>query len=190
MGQRFIEDIGLITYDDKLSEEEIQANIDYRRAITPKYEKQTFATGFNDTQSMIYRWWQKLSDEENEEGRWLEDNTKNWAQNIGYYDSIALEAYYAEIANARQLNGTEMSDRQVNREFIAEFKEDMSDAYNNRNGDITEVQKKYGYTPEDVSVLDGLVAMMQNPSASLGALTGMAVKDPELLLINLSLINI
>ena len=184
MGQRFIEDIGLITYDDKLSEEEIQANIDYRRAITPKYEKQTFATGFNDTQSMIYRWWQKLSDEENEEGRWLEDNTKNWAQNIGYYDSIALEAYYAEIANARQLNGTEMSDRQVNREFIAEFKEDMSDAYNNRNGDITEVQKKYGYTPEDVSVLDGLVAMMQNPSASLGALTGMAVKDPELLLIN------
>jgi predicted ATPase len=105
MGQRFIEDIGLITYDDKLSEEEIQANIDYRRAITPKYEKQTFATGFNDTQSMIYRWWQKLSDEENEEGRWLEDNTKNWAQNIGYYDSIALEAYYAEIANARQLNG-------------------------------------------------------------------------------------
>ncbi len=184
MGQRFVEDIGLITYDDKLSEEEIQANIEYRRAITPKYEKQTFATGFNDTQSMIYRWWQKLSDEENEEGRWLEDNTKNWAQNIGYYDSIALEAYYTEIANARNLSGTEMSDRQVNREFLAEFKEDMSDAYNNRNGDITEVQKKYGYTPEDVSVLDGLMAMMQNPTASLGALTGMAVKDPELLLIN------
>jgi len=184
MGQRFVEGVGLITTDDELSEQEIQANIDYRLAITPKYEKQTFATGFNDTQSMIYRWWQKLSDEENEYGRWMESQTKEWAQNIGYYDSIALEAYYSEIANARNLSGTEKSDRVSNREHMAEFKDDMRSAYDNNSGDVTAVQQKYGYTPEDISVLDGLMAMMQNPAVSLGALTGMAVKDPELLLIN------
>ena len=55
MGQKYVDGIGLYTYDDKLSEEEVQANIDYRIATTPKYAKQTFATGFNDTQSMIYR---------------------------------------------------------------------------------------------------------------------------------------
>ena len=184
MGQRYVDGIGLYTYDDKLSEEEIQANIDYRIATTPKFEKQTFATGFNDTQSMIYRWWQKLTDEENEYGRWMEGQTKEWAQNVGYYDSIALEAYYAEIANARDLTGTEQSDRVTNREVMSEFREDMRNAYENNSGDVSAVQQKYGYTPEDISVLDGLMAMMQNPAASLGALTGMAVKDPELLLIN------
>lgn len=184
MGQRYVDGIGLYTYDDKLSEEEIQANINYRIATTPKYEKQTFATGFNDTQSMIYRWWQKLTDEENEYGRWMEGQTKEWAQNIGYYDSIALEAYYSEIASARNLTGTEQSDRISNREVMAEFREDMRNAYENNSGDVSAVQQKYGYTPEDISVLDGLMAMMQNPAASLGALTGMAVKDPELLLIN------
>ena len=184
MGQRYVDGIGLYTYDDKLSEEEIQANINYRIATTPKYEKQTFATGFNDTQSMIYRWWQKLTDEENEYGRWMESQTKEWAQNIGYYDSIALEAYYSEIASARNLTGTEQSDRISNREVMAEFREDMRNAYENNSGDVSAVQQKYGYTPEDISVLDGLMAMMQNPAASLGALTGMAVKDPELLLIN------
>ena len=44
MGQKYVDGIGLYTYDDKLSEEEIQANINYRIATTPKFEKQTFAT--------------------------------------------------------------------------------------------------------------------------------------------------
>ena len=56
MSQRFVEDIGLVTVDDDLTEEEIQANLEYRRSIQPKYGKATFADGFNDTQSMIYRW--------------------------------------------------------------------------------------------------------------------------------------
>ena len=53
MGQRYVEGLGLYTTDDKLSEEEIQANIQYRRDTTPVYAEQTFATGFNDTQSMV-----------------------------------------------------------------------------------------------------------------------------------------
>ena len=150
MGQKYVDGIGLYTYDDKLSEEEIQANINYRIATTPKFEKQTFATGFNDTQSMIYRWWQKLTGEENEYGRWMEGQTKEWAQNVGYYDSIALEAYYAEIANARDLTGTEQSDRVTNREVMSEFREDMRDAYENNSGDVSAVQQKYGYTPEEI----------------------------------------
>ena len=184
MGQRFVEGLGLYTTDDNLSEEEIQANIQFKRDTTPVYAEQTFATGFNDTQSMVYRWWQKLSDEENEAGRWLEGQVKEWGQHTGYYDSIALEAYFTEIANVRELNGTEMSDRQVNREQMAEFKTDMMSVYENNNGDVTEVQKKYGYTPEDIGVIDGIMAMMQNPSATAGAFTGMLVKDPEMLLIN------
>ena len=184
MSQRFVEGVGLVTVDDKLSEEEILANLEYRKSITPKYNKQTFADGFNDTQSMIYRWWQKLSDEENERGRWLEDNVKEWGQHTGYYDSIALEAYFTEVANARELNSTELSDREANRESMAEFKEDMYYVYENNGGDVTEVQKKYGYTPDDIGVIDGIMAMMQNPAATAGAFTGMLVKDPEMLLIN------
>ena len=69
MSQRFVEGVGLLTIDDNLSEQEIQANIDYRRSITPKNPERTFASGFSDTPSMIYRWWQKLNDEENERGR-------------------------------------------------------------------------------------------------------------------------
>ena len=173
MSQRFVEGVGLITIDDKLSEKEIQANINYQRSITPKYKEQTFGDGFNDTQSMIYRWWQKLNDENNEKGRWLKDNTKEWGQHVGYYDSIALEAYYAELSNARALNGTEASDREVNREMLAQFKTDMYYAYDNNGGDITEVQKKYGYTPEDIGVIDGLMMMMQNPTYTAGAFAGM-----------------
>jgi len=183
VSQRFVEGVGLITIDDKLSEKEVQANINYKRSITPKYKEQTFGNGFNDTQSMIYRWWQKLNDENNEKGRWLEDNTKEWGQHVGYYDSIALEAYYAELSNARALNGTEASDREVNREMLAQFKTDMYYAYDNNGGDITEVQKKYGYTPEDIGVIDGLMMMMQNPAYTAGAFAGMIAKDPEMLLI-------
>ena len=184
MSQRFVEGVGLLTIDDGLSEEEIQANIDYHLSITPKYKKSTFADGFNDTQSMIYRWWQKLTDQENEKGRWLEGQTKEWAQNIGYYDSIALEKYYSEIANVRALSSTEEADRLGNRQIMAEFTEDMNYVYENKNGDVTDVQKKYGYTPEDIGVIDGIMAMAQNPSATLGAFAGMLLKDPEMLLIN------
>ena len=184
MSQRFVEGVGLITVDDKLTEEEIQANIEYIRSIQPKYGKATFADGFNDTQSMIYRWWQKLSDEENERGRWLEDNVKQWGQHIGYYDSIALEAYYSEISANRNLTSTEQADREGNKEMIAEFKEDMYSVYDNNSGDVTEVQKKYGYTPEDIGVIDGLMSMMENPAATAGSFAGMLVKDPEMLLIN------
>ena len=184
MSQRYVEGVGLLTIDDGLSEEEIQANIDYHLSITPKYKKATFADGFNDTQSMIYRWWQKLTDQDNERGRWFEGQTKEWAQNIGYYDSIALEKYYSEIANVRALSSTEEADRLGNRQIMAEFQEDMHYVYEKRNGDVTDVQKKYGYTPEDIGVIDGIMAMVQNPSATAGAFAGMIVKDPEMLLIN------
>ena len=108
MSQRYVEGVGLLTIDDNLSEQEIQANIDYRRSITPKNPERTFASGFGDTQSMIYRWWQKLNDEENERGRWLEDNVKEWGQHIGYYDSIALESYYGDVTQARELTKTDI----------------------------------------------------------------------------------
>jgi hypothetical protein len=184
MSQRFVEGIGLLTIDDKLSEQEIQANINYRRSITPKYPERTFSSGFSDTQSMIYRWWKKLNDEENERGRWLEDNVKEWGQHIGYYDSIALESYYSDVSQTRELTKTESADREANREMIAEFKADMYHVYENNGGDTTEVQKKYGYTPEDIGVIDSLVSMMKGGKYTLGAFAGMIIKDPELLLIS------
>jgi len=184
MSQRYVEGVGLLTIDDNLSEQEIQANIDYRRSITPKNPERTFASGFSDTPSMIYRWWQKLNDEENERGRWLEDEVKEWGQHIGYYDSIALESYYSDVAQARELTKTEGADREANRQMIAEFKADMYHVYKYSNGDTTEVQKKYGFTPEDIGVIDSLVAMMQGGKYTLGAFAGMIIKDPELLLIS------
>ena len=186
MSSQFIPGVGLIHIDSNKSKDEQQATIDYWKSITPKQKELTFATGFSDVQSIIWRAGETIFNTDDEEkNKWFKDQVKEFGQNVGYYDSLALEKYYSDVVDARPLTKEEEITRAGNMALMQEFQRDMYEAYDNRSGDTTGVQKKYGYSPEDISVLDGLVTMMQNPGYSAGMLTGMIVKDPELILIDL-----
>jgi len=177
----------LIAFSPNKTEEEINASIDYWNTVTPKNPDMTFAKGFNDVQSIIYRQYEKqfLNTDDEEKKQWFEENTKEFGQQVGYYDSIALEKYYDTVSKKRPLTEEEQETRAAMKLTRTEFENDMYNAYDNEDGDITEVHKKYGYTPEDISILDGLVAAAENPMYTLGTLSGMAIKDPELFLLNL-----
>jgi len=186
MASKYIEGVGLVALDPNKSEEEQQASIDYWKTVTPRQKELTFATGFTDNQSIIYRQFEQkfLNTEDESKRQWFEDQAKEFGQQVGYYDSIALEGYYDKIAGARDLSEDEEQMRSSNMATMQEFQKDMYQAYENRSGDTTDVQKKYGYTAEDIDILDGLTMMAQNPSYTIGSLTSMVVKDPELLLLS------
>jgi len=185
MSSKYVEGVGLVALDPNKSEEEQQATIDYWKTITPRQKELTFATGFTDNQSIIYRQFEQkfLNTEDESKRQWFEDQTKEFGQQVGYYDSIALESYYETVAKSRNLSEEEEQLRSSNMATMQEFQKDMYSAYENRSGDTTELQQKYGYTPEDIDILDGLTMMAQNPSYTIGSLTSMVVKDPELLLL-------
>ena len=186
MASKYIEGVGLISIDQNKSEEEQQATIDYWRSVTPKQKDLTFSTGWNDNQSMIYRQFEQefLNTDDENKRQWFEDQAKDFGQNVGYYDSIALENYFGNIKKSRPLTEDEDETRTANMATMQEFQRDMYNSYENKSGDITEVQEKYGYTPEEISVMDGLVMMAQNPSYTAGSLASMVAKDPELLLLS------
>ena len=186
MASKYIEGVGLVALDPNKSEEEQQASIDYWKTVTPRQKDLTFATGFTDNQSIIYRQFEQqfLNTDDENKRQWFEDQAKEFGQQVGYYDSIALEGYYNKVSKSRELNEEEQQMRSSNMATMQEFQKDMYHAYENKSGDTTDVQKKYGYSPEDIDILDGLVMMAQNPSYTIGSLTSIVVKDPELLLLS------
>jgi len=190
MSSVFIEGVGYIAIDKNKSEADKQATIKYMKEVAPKYETLGgFWSGFDDTKSMIYRWGQKLvSSEDEEKNRWYQEQIKQWGQMVGVYDSIALAKYYEDITANRELTSSEQADLDANTTAMTEFQNDMFDAYDNREGDISDVQKKYGYEQEELSVLEGLQEFgkmfANDPSYALGSIAGMVVKDPELLLLH------
>ena len=191
MASRYINGIGLVTVSPKKSSEEIVATLDYYQNIAPKYQELGgFSSGFNDTQSIIYRWWENIHKTEDEEkDTWFKQEVEEWGQMVGYTDSQALSKYYDEIEKIRSLTSKEASDRDANHGVMVNFQADMYDAYDNHDGDISEVQKKYGYEEEELGVLNGLYEFgklaVTEPTYMLGSLAGMIAKDPELLLLGM-----
>jgi len=191
MSYSFIEGVGIVAIDSNKNAEQKAATIEYYTNTAPKYEELNgFFGGFNDTKSMIYRWGQKLSGSANEEkNRWFGEQVKQWGEAVGYYDSIALAKYHEDMEKTRPLNALEQADKEANNAIMKQFELDMYDAYDNKSGDISDVQQRYGYTPEDLGTLSSLWEFakmaVNEPSYTLGTVSGMILKDPELLLLQL-----
>jgi len=185
MSTEYVEGLGYITFDPNKTKQEKEDTIAYWKATTPKNIRLDFAKGWNDVESIAYRAFEKafLNTEEEEKNQWFETQIKNIGDIVGFTDSIALENYYTKIKKSRELTKDEQKTRESNMAVMTEFKNDMFYAYENNSGDVTEVQKKYGYDPEDVSVWDGLQDMIENPEYTIGSLAAMLAKDPELLLL-------
>ena len=189
MSSVFIPDIGYVAIDSNKSEAEKQATIQYYKDVAPKYKAGGgFMSGMNDSKSMIYRWGQKFFGTEDEEReRWYDEQIKEWGELVGVYDSIALAKYYDDIKKTRELNAGEKADNEANTAAYQEFKNDMTAAFDYREGDISDVQKKYGYDQEELGVIEGLSAFASmakdDPAYVLGNVAGMIVKDPQLLLL-------
>tara|TARA_R110000796_G_scaffold8290_1_gene27406 strand:- start:1059 stop:5066 length:4008 start_codon:yes stop_codon:yes gene_type:complete len=190
MSSTFIDGVGFVAIDSRKSAEERDATVEYYKTMAPKYEELGgFSAGFNDTQSIIYRWWENFNKTDDEEkDTWFKEQVGQWGQMVGYTDSQALEKYHADIENLRPLSSVEQADREANNVSMKEFEADMYDAYDNANGDISDVQQKYGYDEEDIGVLEGLGMFakmaMESPAYTLGSVAGMVAKDPELLLLS------
>lgn len=189
MSSVFIPDVGYVAIDSNKSEAEKQATIQYYKDVAPKYKASSgFMSGINDSKSMIYRWGQDFFGTEDEDReRWYDDQIKEWGELVGVYDSIALAKYYDDLKKVRKLNAGEQADDEANTAAYQEFKNDMNNAYDYGEGDISDVQKKYGYDPEELGVMEGLSAfagmVKDNPAYVLGNVAGMIVKDPQLLLL-------
>ena len=190
MGVEFVEGVGYLAFDDNKSPEQVAAEKQYWQQTTPQPREEGViaspVAGFSDVDSIIWNAFEDkflLTDDE-EKRKWFKYNMEQFGSSIGYTDSIALENYYSTLEKSQPLTEEEKESRAANNATMREFENDMYDAYDNKNQDITEVQKKYGYTPDDVDVIDGIIEMAKNPGYTLGALAGMVVKDPELLLIS------
>jgi len=190
MSVAFIEGVGIVGISSKKSADERDATIKYYKEIAPKYEDLNgFFGGFNETKSMIFRWGQKLSSTQDEEkNRWFNEQVELWGEAVGYYDSLSLEKYHEDMELLRPLTELEEADREANNAIMKSFQVDMYDAYDNASGDISDVQQKYGYTPEDIGTLSSLWEFakmaVNEPSYTLGTVAGMVIKDPELLLLS------
>jgi len=190
MSFQFIEGIGMVAIDSNKSHPEKMATIKYYQEIAPKYEDLGgFFGGFGDTKSMIFRWGQRLGDSGDEEKtRWFGHQVEEWGNQIGYYDSIALEKYHQDMEKLRPLDELEQADREANNAVMRAFQADMYDAYDNKEGDISDVQQRWGYTAEDIGTLSSLWEFakmaVNEPSYTLGSVAGMVLKDPELLLLS------
>jgi len=191
MAFKFIEGVGIVAIDSNKSKPEQEATIKYYETIAPKYEELGgFFGGFNDTKSMIFRWGQKLSGSSDEEKtRWFGEQVEQWGEAVGYYDSVALAKYHEDMEKLRPLTALEEADREANNAIMKQFELDMYDAYDNKEGDISDVQQRYGYSAEDIGTLSSLWEFakmaVNEPSYTLGTVSGMVLKDPELLLLQL-----
>ena len=127
--------------------------------------------------------------------RWLEEQMKGWGQYVGWYDSIALDKYYNTIEKSKgTLTKEEQADKDANKAMLNEIDNDMTNAYENiwmeKGGqfDISDVQKKYGFEPEELDTLQSLKAAYnftkENKMYMLGNLTSMLAKDPQYLAIS------
>jgi len=189
MATKFIDGVGLVTVSSKKSKEEVDLTMDYYENIAPRYQELGgFAAGFNDTESIIYRWWENIHKTDDEEkDTWFKEQMSQWGKMVGYTDSQALLKFYNDIEKIRPLNAEEQADIEANHTSMKNFEADMYDAYDNHSGDISDVQKKYGYDEEELGVMKGLWEFGKlaatNPRYMLGSLAGMVVKDPELLLL-------
>ena len=188
MSSTYIEGIGYVAIDSNKSEAEKQATIEYMTKVAPKYKEMGgFWDGVGDTKSMIYRWGQKLASTDDEEkDRWYQEQIEEWGNMVGVYDSLALAKYYEDISKDGELTEGEQADNEANLAVLNQFKDDMHFAYDNREGDISTVQQKYGYDEEELTVMEGLGEFANmfadSPMYALGSIAGMIVKDPELLL--------
>ena len=191
MAYQFIEGVGIVAIDSNKSAQQRDTTIQYYRDIAPKYEDLGgFFGGFGDTKSMIFRWGQKLAGTADEEKtRWFGEQVEQWGNQIGYYDSIALEKYHQDMEKLRPLDELEQADREANNAIMKAFQADMYDAYDNKEGDISDVQQRYGYSAEDLGTLSSLWEFakmaVNEPTYTLGSVAGMVLKDPELLLLSL-----
>ena len=191
MSSTYIDGIGFVAISSQKSPEERDATLDYYRNIAPKYQELGgFGSGFNDTQSIIFRAWENINKTDDEEkNTWFREEVESWGGMVGYTDSQALQQYHRELEKLRPLTEVEEADKAANFTTMQQFEADMYDAYENENGDISEVQRKYGYEEEELGVLNGLAAFAKlawsNPAYMAGSVTGMVVKDPELLLLGL-----
>jgi len=193
MSSVYIDGVGYVAIDSTKSEAEKQATISYYQDIAPKYRAVGkgwvgFGEGFSDTKSMVYRWGEKLFETDDEEKNyWYQDQIKEWGQMVGIYDSIALAKYYEDLGKHRKLTAGEEADSEANMAAMNDFKSDMFYAYDNREKDVSDVQRKYGYDKEELTVLEGLSMFAdmfrENTAYAFGSLAGMVVKDPELLLL-------
>ena len=135
-----------------------------------------------------------MASQEAHRQRWFARNMEEWGQYMGWTDSIALEKYYETIEKSKKLNDVEKADRIANSTMIDTITDDMNLAYENTwlkgdgNFDVSDVQKKYGYDEEELDTLQSMKAAWDftkaNPLAMAGQVTGMALADPELFLIN------
>jgi len=189
MSSVFVQGIGYVSIDSNKSEAQKQATIKYYQEVAPKYKAMGgFWAGDADVKSQIYRWGQKLSGTEDEEkDRWFQEQLEEWGNMVGIYDSIALAKYYEEIGKVGELTKGEQADNEANLSVLNSFIKDMNFAYDANEKDTSQVQRKYGYEKEELSVLEGLGAFYDmatdNPMYTLGSLFGMLRKDPQYLLI-------
>jgi len=191
MSSKFIPGLGFVAVSSKKTPEEIDATFEYYEDIAPQYDELGgFQQGFDDVHSIAYEAWKQINrtDDENKNA-WMEREVEEWGGLVGFTDSIALEEYFKKLDNLRPLTDVEKSDRQANILSMENFKADMYDAYDNEDGDISDVQKKYGYEEEELGVLGGLAAMgkmlFTDTGYMAGQITGMVAKDPEMLLLGL-----
>ena len=189
MSTAFIEGLGYVAISSKKTPEERDAALDYYRNIAPQYQGLGgFSQGFDDVQSIAYEAWLKVNrtDDENKNA-WMKREIEEWGGMVGFTDSMALENYHKKLSELRPLTEIEEADREANVFSMENFKTDMYEAYDNEDGDISNLQKKYGYDEEDLSVLGGLGAMAKMAVTDTGYLggqiTGMIAKDPEMLLL-------
>ena len=191
MSSKYIPGLGFVAVSSSKSIEERNAAFNYYETIAPQYDGLGgFQEGFDDVKSIAYEGWKKLNrtDDENK-NIWMEREVEEWGGMVGFTDSIALEEYFKQIEVLRPLTSIEEGDRKANISAMENFKADMYDAYDNEDGDISDVQSKYGYDEEELSVLGGLGAMgkmlFTDTGYMAGQITGMVAKDPEMLLLGL-----
>ena len=189
MSSTYIEGLGFVAVDSNKSPEDISATLDYYRNIAPQYKALGgFKEGFDDVKGIAYEAWSKLNrtDDENK-NIWMKREIEEWGQQVGFTDSMQLEQYHREIEKLRELNEQEKADRVANLAMMENFKADMYGAYDNADGDISDVQQKYGYDEESLGILDSLGAMgkmlVTDTGYMAGQISGMLLKDPELLLL-------
>ena len=115
MSSTFIDGVGFVAIDSRKSAEERDATVEYYKTMAPKYEELGgFSAGFNDTQSIIYRWWENFNKTDDEEkDTWFKEQVGQWGQMVGYTDSQALEKYHADIENLRPLSSVEQADERI-----------------------------------------------------------------------------
>ena len=191
MSSKYIPGLGLVAISSNKTPEEIDATFNYYENVAPKYEALGgFKQGFDDTHSIAYEGWKQLNRTEDEnKNAWMQRQVEEWGGMVGFTDSVNLEEYYKQIEKIRKLSPIEEGDRGSNILAMENFKGDMYNAYDNEDGDISDVQSKYGYDEEQLGVLTGLAAMgkmaFTDTGYMAGQITGMVVKDPELLLLSM-----